>query len=339
MDRWFRALDREASRYSSLFSSFDTVYVGGGTPSFLPAELLEALMSGVVSRFPVADGAEITIEANPCDIDPKKIGLFEHLGFNRVSLGVQALDADALAFLGRFHTVVSAERALWDLQSLWHGSLAVDLIYGIPGQSENRWFSGLKRILSFEPGHISCYQLSVENGTPLHRRKCRGAFQMPAEDSVCSLFIGTSRLLASQGYTHYEVSNFATDLSGGSRHNGKYWRHAPYLGLGPSAHSFDGARRWWNVSSIDRYSLALETGELPVEGREVLGDAELRREALFLGLRTSDGIPLSLVPDTAEKRAFIDRSIRMGLLDIAGGKIRPTTKGLLAADYLAVSLC
>ena len=162
---------------------------------------------------------------------------------------------------------------------------------------------------------------------------------MPAEDSVCSLFIGTSRLLASQGYTHYEVSNFATDLSGGSRHNGKYWRHAPYLGLGPSAHSFDGARRWWNVSSIDRYSLALETGELPVEGREVLGDAELRREALFLGLRTSDGIPLSLVPDTAEKRAFIDRSIRMGLLDIAGGKIRPTTKGLLAADYLAVSLC
>lgn len=336
---WLQAVRLEASRYRSVFPSFDTVYVGGGTPSLLAGELLEALMDEVVFRFPIQDGAEITIEANPCDLDQSKIRLFQSLGFNRISLGVQSFDDGMLAFLGRSHDGRQAEKALEALRSLWRGSVSVDLIYGIPGQSERLWLGSLKKALSFEPDHLSCYQLSIEEGTGLHRLKAEGGFHLPGESVAGGLFVSTSDFLAACGYLHYEVSNFAAGAAFRSRHNMKYWRHAPYLGLGPSAHSFDGTSRWWNVRSVKRYREALETGGVPVEGNEMLGESDLRREAVLLGLRTSEGIGVDMVPDNNETGVFLQSCERMGILDLRGDRILPTAKGLLVADHLALSLC
>ena len=337
--RWLSALTLEASRCGSVFPSFDTVYLGGGTPSLLAGDLLQALMDRVVFRFPVLENAEITIEANPCDIDPGKIRLLQSLGFTRISLGVQSFDGGVLDFLGRSHTGEQAEGALAALKSRWRGSTALDLIYGVPGQSESLWLRTMEKALAFAPDHVSCYQLSVEKGTRLYRLEAAGRFHRPGESLLSALFIGTSRFMTARGYTHYEVSNFASGDSGRSRHNVKYWRHSPYLGLGPSAHSFDGLRRWWNVRSVRRYCESLESNGAAVEGGETLGEFELRREAVLLGLRTSEGIRAELVPDTPETRLFLDGCDRMGFLNLQGGRIVPTTKGLLVADHLAVSLC
>ena len=336
--RWLQAISLEASLCRSFFSSFDTVYLGGGTPSFLAGKVLETLMDEVVSIFPVQPGAEITIEANPCDLDQRKIRLFQRLGFNRISIGVQSFDDGILAFLGRFHDGGQAEKALQSLRSLWSGSISVDLIYAVPGQSERLWLSSLEKALSFEPDHLSCYQLSVEKGTRLQRLEAEG-LRFPGEPLVSRLFVSTSDFLAARGFLHYEVSNFAAGAGFRSRHNMKYWRHAPYLGLGPSAHSFDGTNRWWNVRSVRSYCRMLETGGLPVAGKEMLGESDLRQEAVLLGLRTSEGIEAEMVADTVEAGIFLESCRRMGIVDLRGGRIVPTVKGLLMADHLALSLC
>ncbi len=336
--RWLAALNIEASRYVSLFPLFDTVYIGGGTPSLLNGRLLEALLGDVISRFPLTGDAEITIEANPCDIDSEKILLFKRLGFTRISLGVQSLNPGVLEFLGRAHSVGTALGALEEIRARWSNGFGVDMIYGVPGQSEKAWLNDLERMLTFNPDHVSCYQLSVEKGTVLYRLYAGGKFRLPSEAFLGGMFNATSGLMASHGYLHYEVSNFAAEQSVRSRHNLKYWRHVPYLGLGPSAHSFDGARRWWNFRSVKRYCHALETNRLPLEGSETLSEAELTREAVFLGLRTSDGIDLGLVPETQENAFFLDNGRRLGFLDVCDGKIIPTTRGLLVADHMAVSL-
>ncbi|HDR15839.1 MAG TPA: radical SAM family heme chaperone HemW [Desulfobacteraceae bacterium] len=337
--RWLAALNLEASMYRSSFPAFDTVYIGGGTPSILDADLLEVLMDRVVSWFSLNNGAEITIEANPCDIDQEKILLFQRMGFTRINLGVQSLSADVLQFLGRSHSVETAAAALAQLESKWPHSFGVDMIYGVPGQSENHWLGDLEKALAFGPDHVSCYQLSIEKGTRLYKLHAEGKFRLPGESFSAGLFTATSDFMASHGYMHYEVSNFAATASVKSRHNLKYWHHVPYLGLGPSAHSFDGSRRWWNARSVKRYCDALESNTAPVEGAEVLSESDLTREAVFLGLRTSEGIALELVPETKENLIFLEKGRHMRFLEIRDGKIIPTAKGLLVADYLALSLC
>jgi oxygen-independent coproporphyrinogen-3 oxidase len=337
--RYVSALRREAVLYGSSFPAFDTVYIGGGTPSLLDGEMLEALIERVVSVFPVSRRAEITIEANPCDIDSEKVLLFRRLGITRINLGVQSFDNGVLEFLGRSHSAETAARALAEIESKWPYSFGVDMIYGLPGQSRSHWLGQLEKALAFNPGHVSCYQLSLEKGTRLHRLHAEGTFRMPGEPFLARLFTATSDLMASHGYLHYEVSNFAANSSERSRHNMKYWHHAPYLGLGPSAHSFDGARRWWNVRSVRRYCESLDSNVSPVEGEEVLSNPELVREAVFLGLRTSEGIALELIPQSEETLRFLENGRRMRVLEIRDGKIIPTAKGLLVADYLALSLC
>lgn len=337
--RWLAALIREASLYDSFFPAFDTVYIGGGTPSLLDRHSLEALMERVVSVFPLSSDVEITIEANPCDMDSEKLLLFRRLGVTRINLGVQSFDPGILEFLGRSHSAEAAACALADIEAKWPSSFGVDMIYGLPGQDQSHWLAQLKKALAFHPDHVSCYQLSLEKGTRLHRLHTEGKFRMPGESLLARLFTATSDLMASHGYRHYEVSNFAANSPKRSRHNMKYWHHVPYLGLGPSAHSFDGSRRWWNIRSVRRYCESLDSNLVPVEGEEVLSTSELTREAVFLGLRTSEGIALELVPETSETLTFLEKGRRTGFLEIRDGKIIPTAKGLLVADYLALSLC
>jgi oxygen-independent coproporphyrinogen-3 oxidase len=200
------------------------------------------------------------------------------------------------------------------------------------------WRRTLESVLDFRPEHLSCYQLTLEEGTPLARRQAEGQFQPLAEEEQRDFFLFTSQFLEDRGYNHYEISNFARGLENRSRHNSKYWNHSPYLGLGPGAHSYVGGRRWWNHRSLEEYCQALEAGQAPVAGREELTGEQRRLEAVFLGMRTKNGVNLELVQQTPEGQAAVREVVRAGLAEIKGDQLIPTREGLVVADRLPLWL-
>lgn len=341
IDGFTAALRREMHLYDDWVDPFDTLYIGGGTPSVLSPDQLTRIIADARRSFSFEGGAEITVEANPADIT---IGFLEGLlqsGVNRISIGVQSFNDALLSFLGRRHQGKEAEESVHRAQKRGFSNVSIDLIYGIPGQDRNIWEDTLRRALSLRPTHLSCYQLTVEKETPLHRDVSIGRVVLPDENSLADFFFFTSEFLQKEGYLHYEVSNFS--LPGKeSRHNRKYWDHTPYLGLGPSAHSFSGRQRCRNVSSVDGYINALTAGHLPIEEKETLNMENLRMECLFLGFRTQAGI---CIQDYSrrfggnllkEKKDAIDPLIRDGFLEIKDGFLRPTLKGMAIADSLAL---
>ncbi len=214
------------------------------------------------------------------------------LGVNRINIGVQSFDQSVLDFLGRRHSVEQAVAATQASREAGFENVGIDLIYGVPGQALDSWLSTLEQALLFAPEHLSCYQLTIEERTPLGRRCQAGEVTPPGEDLQYDFFMKTSEFLENAGYIHYEVSNFAKGMRFASRHNQKYWDHTPYLGLGPAAHSFRNNQRWWNYRSLDQYIAAVNRGQLPVEETETLSMEQLRLEALYFGMRTKKGIQL-----------------------------------------------
>jgi oxygen-independent coproporphyrinogen-3 oxidase len=216
------------------------------------------------------------------------------------------------------------------------------LIYGVPAQNIESWLGTLKQAVAFSPEHVSCYQLTLEPKTPLGLRYNAGEFSLPGEESQYEFFIKTSEFLEDAGYIHYEVSNFALGTEYTSRHNQKYWDHSPYLGLGPSAHSFQGNRRWWNHHSLDRYLAAINAGNLPIEETEILTMQQLRLEALYLGLRTKKGVSLQDFENQyhydlfTEKKEILDKLKEEGFISIRDGCLCPTQTGLAIADSLSL---
>ncbi|MBW1816164.1 MAG: radical SAM family heme chaperone HemW, partial [Deltaproteobacteria bacterium] len=289
---WLDALKEEAVRRTGRFCKFDTVYLGGGTPSILDSHALHSLMDRVRSCFSLAAGSEISIEANPRDVTTEKALELKSLGFNRITLGVQSFDDRVLSFLGRRHTADAAKAALTVLRDAGFENVGIDLIYGIAGQSLDGWHATLDQALAFSPEHLSCYELTIEEGTVFRQREKKGEMSPVDEKAARALFMTTSRFLEAKGYVHYEISNFARDERYRSRHNMKYWRHVPYLGLGPSAHSFDGGARWWNVRSVRQYGRMLAAGQLPVGGMETLTREQVDLERISLGLRMKEGFDL-----------------------------------------------
>ncbi|MBN2417833.1 MAG: radical SAM family heme chaperone HemW, partial [Deltaproteobacteria bacterium] len=244
--RWFEALKMEMKFYTDKFVCFDTVYLGGGTPSLLDVSLIGEVLASINNNFKILEKAEITIEVNPGDLTIEKIRELKPLGINRINLGVQSFSDDDLLFLGRRHRVKDSRQALNALREAGFENIGIDLIYGLKDQSPGEWLKTLKRAVSFNPEHISCYQLTFEGKTVFNAMKARGELKELSEDTASRFFIETSAFLEQQGFLHYEVSNFAKRPELRSRHNMKYWKRVPYLGLGPSAHSFDGEKRWWN---------------------------------------------------------------------------------------------
>ena len=334
---YLEALERETRLYQGRFATFDTLYLGGGTPSLLSGPQLTALIETLHRHFSFAADTEITIEANPDDLYPEKLALLRDLGINRLSVGVQSLDDAELRFLGRRHPARQAEQALKWARDAGFDNLGVDLIYALPGQEDGAWCRTLKTALGFQPEHLSCYQLTLSPDTPLGQRQIRGEFAPPAEEAQRRLFLLTSRFLEAQGYRHYEVANFARGEARRSRHNLKYWQHDPYLGLGPGAHSFDGSRRWWHHASLDCYFQALTRGQAPVAGEETLTPEQLRLEACMLGLRTREGLPLKSLSPSVRTQA-LPRLTQAGLMKVHRGRLLPTRKGLLLADRLPLWL-
>lgn len=339
---FLQGLFKEMERFRHRFDPFDTVYIGGGTPSLLNPKQLEDILANVRKNFNLLPGTEMTWEANPADLNRSLLESMRRIGMNRMNIGVQSFNEKALGFLGRRHSAKQALSAAEASRRAGFENMGLDLIYGLPQQDMESWLQTLGQALVFSPEHLSCYQLTLEAKTPLGRKCQAGEFSLPGEERQYEFFMKTAEFLEDAGYIHYEVSNFARGMEHISRHNQKYWDHSPFLGLGPSAHSFCGTRRWWNCRSLEEYLAAIDKGILPVEGAESLTMEQLRMEALFLGLRTKKGISLFDFKTRydfdllAEKKEILANLIEEGLIAIQGYRIYPTQTGLAVADRLSL---
>jgi oxygen-independent coproporphyrinogen-3 oxidase len=346
-DRFTAALIAEATASSAtLTGPFDTVYLGGGTPSFLPPGQLEAILRALREKLAIAPGAFVIMEANPEDVTAGSVASWRALGVHGLSLGVQSFDPRLLRFLGRSHSGDEARRAVELALAAGFDWVSLDIIYGVPAMTCDPLATALADVeaaIALAPHHVSCYQLTVHEGTPFGAARERGRLNELGDDAQATLFLAVHEALGAGGYPAYEVSSFARARKHRSRHNTKYWRHVPYLGLGPSAHSFDGASRWWNLRDWKQWAQAVEGGAGARDGSEVLSPLDLALEAVLLGLRTADGIELDRLARRhgfdllAGNRELVARATAEGLLVLDSGRLRPTTRGMAVADALAAS--
>jgi oxygen-independent coproporphyrinogen-3 oxidase len=328
--------------------SLDTVFIGGGTPSLVEPELLAALLATVRSTFSVAFDAEVTMEANPSSVTAARARVWRSAGVNRVSLGVQSLEADALRFLGRVHDADRALAAVGEVREAGFTSINCDLIYAVPGLGDTRWRRTLERVVAAGPTHISCYELTVEPGTPLHTRVRRGLVR--AVEGVRSMRQHRLAvdLLEGAGYGQYEVSNFA--LPGEEcRHNLVYWHNGYYAAAGVGAHGHLPAAaaasigldveagavsvRHWHGRGIAAYGRAIRAGDLPIAGSEPVGPGMREQERVMLGLRLREGVRIGA--------ASLDeaRSLEgLGLIAIDGDRVRATSRGEAVLNQVTLRL-
>jgi oxygen-independent coproporphyrinogen-3 oxidase len=321
---------------------FETVFFGGGTPSLLSPQQLERILSRLHHTFSISSDAEITVETNPGTVTQEKLAAYRALGVNRLSIGVQSFHEDELKFLTRIHDSSQAVRCVELARHAGFDNVSIDLIYAMPGQTRARWEATLRKAIALQPNHISAYGLIVEDGTPLARMVQARLVSPKPPDEEAEFYEFTMTFLEEHGFEQYEVSNYARP-GFRSRHNTNYWRHANYLGFGPSAHSFwkqDGttAYRWWNIANLSHYCTSLQNGRLPILQRESLDPAHLLEEEIFLGLR-SDGVRLqTLEQHSPSPRSFIASLIDEGAALVENDLLRLTRKGYLLCDEIAARL-
>lgn len=294
--RFLKALIAEMELVSAEGLSFDTLYIGGGTPSVYECNDIGQIVAAISQNFDCLPDSEITIEVNPASASLEQLKGYREAGINRINIGVQSFNQKNLDFLGRIHTTAEACKAIAEAHQAGFKNIGLDMIYGLPGQSEQVWQQDLEQATRYRPAHIACYMLTYEKGTPLHSDLKSGRVQPLSDDHVRVLFEATIELLEDNGYFQYEISNFARKekdpATNISRHNLKYWTRAPFIGLGPSAHSFIKSQRYWNQLSVDRYLAAIESGRTPIAEREVLTAEQEMIETIYLGLRMTQGIDL-----------------------------------------------
>jgi oxygen-independent coproporphyrinogen-3 oxidase len=294
----------------------------------------------------VASDAEVTLEVNPGTVDRQRLGDYRSAGVNRLNIGLQSLKEATLRSLGRIHSADQGLATYRWAEAAGFDNLGIDLIYGLPGQTLGGWRSELQAAVDLAPRHLSCYTLTVEPGTPLAARVDAGDCQRPDEKRVGDLFTFTIDDLARRGYRQYEISNFARraadpTVDWRSRHNRKYWNGAPYLGFGPSAHSFRNRRRWWNHRDLERYLAACRSGRLPTAGEETLTREQRLMESIYLGLRQTDGIDADAIGnrfgiDLIERlKPELGRLTREGLVGDDASRIRLTVRGMLFLEQVA----
>ncbi len=271
-----------------------TVYFGGGTPSRLEPAVLATILETIHADRPITAGAEITLEANPEDVTREAAVAWARAGINRVSLGVQSFDPAVLAWMHRTHSADQVPEAVTHLRGAGISNLSLDLIYALPASLDRDWGADLARGLELQPSHLSLYGLTVESHTPLGRWVDRGQASPAPEERYAAEFLQAHATLADAGYRHYEVSNYGQPGQE-ARHNSAYWSRAPYLGLGPSAHSASGVLRWWNLRDWSAWSRAIDAGESGVAGEERLDAVSIHLENVYLGLRTDAGVPADWV--------------------------------------------
>ena len=340
------ALKREMQMNSGTPLVFDTLYIGGGTPSVLETEAIGQIIDTAARYFNITSDSEITLEVNPGTVTLESLRAYRRFGVNRLNIGVQSFDDNNLRFLGRIHSVSEARLSLERAYRAGFDNIGLDLIFGLPGQDKTNWLSDLTAAVDIEPEHLSCYMLTCEPGTPLDRDVKTGRIHLAAEGTVLDLFNTTIDFLTTHGFLHYEISNFAR-MAGAdhkartSRHNLKYWSFAPYIGLGPSAHSFIEPERYWNHRSVTKYVRQIKAGKSALAEKERLTKEQMMIEAIYLGFRTNRGIDLDefqVISGINFIQTFgktIAELETRGMIKMNEGFCALTGKGLLFIDSIA----
>jgi putative oxygen-independent coproporphyrinogen III oxidase len=310
----------------------DTIYLGGGTPSRLGPDGVRRVIDTVTARFTPVANAEITIEANPDDVDVASVSAWKAAGVSRVSLGVQSFDDRALEWMHRTHDAARVADAARVLGDGGVENWSLDLIFALPVSLGRDWLRDLDLAVGLRPPHISLYGLTVEPHTPIARWRDRGATVEGTEDAYEAEYLLAHDVLGSAGYSHYEVSNFGRE-NHWSRHNRGYWTGASYVGLGPAAHGYDGSSRRWNEREYAAWVRMVSSGTDPVGGEESLTAENRISEEVYLGLRTSDGLAIR-DPELETVQSWV--AARWAQLD--RGRLRLTALGWLRLDALAASL-
>ena len=322
--------------------SIETIYFGGGTPSLLQASEIHYLLNHIQANFNVAQHAEITLEANPDDLHPQKVKELKQTTINRFSIGIQSFYEEDLRWMNRAHTAHEAESAVKRVQDAGFENITIDLIYGYPLLTDEKWESNLQCLTNFDIPHLSSYAMTVEPQTALASFIRKGKQKAMDETQSAKQFIKLIKHLEQEGYDHYEISNFAKPGSY-SKHNANYWAGVPYLGIGPSAHSFNGQTRQWNCANNARYLAEIAAGKIPAE-IEVLTIANKINEYIMTSLRTKTGMDMRKINETFGEeysvviKKGLDKFLAQGWLDINEHLVALTHEGKLFADHIASEL-
>ena len=321
--------------------SIETIYFGGGTPSVLEASEIEELIVALSEVHHIASEAEITLEANPDDLTAQKISALRRGEINRFSIGIQSFFDEDLRYMNRAHNAAEALSSVKRVQDAGFENITIDLIYGTPTMNDQRWKTNIDTALELEVPHISCYALTVEPKTALNSLILKGKLPAVDDDRSAVQFEILMDGLASAGFEHYEISNFAR-VGYYSRHNSAYWKGVPYLGIGPSAHSFDGSHRRSNVANNARYIEAMAEGKLPFEV-EYLSPEQRYNEYLLISMRTIWGADLALIEQmnghfAAHFQEKIISLLQKGYVNKNGGIFTLSKQGKLMADFVAMEL-
>jgi len=337
------ALKKEIEIRSPLFSdcTFHTLYFGGGTPSLLDQQQMSQIWEALKKSFNFAKNPEISLEANPGTLSFSKLKFLKEMGFNRLSLGVQSFNPDELQFLGRIHSVEEVWESFNAARDAGFDNVNIDLMTAFPGITQKSFNKSLEQIIKLQPEHVSCYTLIFEPGTVFYKKKQNGELNPLEDDEEASYYQMAYQTLEACGYLQYEISNFSKGEEYICKHNQIYWKHKPYVGLGPSAHSFYGNQRIANKRSLTAYISDIKKGELPVDFRENLSTNELMFEYIFMNLRLRSGINL---PDFQDRFGvdyldkFADKVRRLSedqLIELENENIKLTETGWLLADSVA----
>ena len=320
----------------------ETIYFGGGTPSLLTADELKILIDLIHENYPVAQNPEITLEANPDDLNPQTVKELKHTLINRFSIGIQSFFEEDLVWMNRAHNSKEAESAVKRVQDAGFENITVDLIYGYPLLSKEKWISNMSKVIDFSVPHVSAYSMTVEPSTALASFISKSKQPVMDEAQSAGHFLMLMQTLQEEGFEHYEISNFAKPGKY-SRHNSNYWNGVPYLGVGPSAHSFKDHIRQWNVANNTRYINSITAGQIPFE-KEFLSDANRVNEYIMTSLRTAKGMDLEKIksefnPDflttiACEVQTFTDKEWIKQTKQV----FTLTTEGKLYADHIASEL-
>ncbi|HKO81235.1 MAG TPA: radical SAM family heme chaperone HemW [Chitinophagaceae bacterium] len=315
----------------------ETIYIGGGTPSLCTKNEIQSIIRKIRSCLDVSPSSEITLEANPDDITAEKLNDWKEAGINRLSIGIQSFFEDDLQWMNRAH---NASQAIDSLQLAIRSfkNITIDLIYGTPGLSNEKWKQNVEKAILLGIPHLSCYALTVEPKTPLDKLIRQHKSPDINPDKQSEQFLLLMQWLEEAGYEHYEISNFAKP-GFRSRHNSSYWKGKNYIGFGPSAHSFDGNARWWNIANNNTYIDSINKGIIPYE-KEVLTTTQRANEYIMISLRTNDGLDLSNLNETMGDKllASCGKYIENGLVKLENNFLKLTRDGKLLADGIAADL-
>ncbi|MBO5865537.1 MAG: radical SAM family heme chaperone HemW [Bacteroidaceae bacterium] len=337
-DKYVDALCKEliARKEYAGNKTIETIYFGGGTPSTLTMEQLQRICDTIYATYAVLKTAEITIECNPDDLTPEFLEQLKLLPFNRISMGIQSFNDTQLKHLGRRHDADKARQAVRNAREAGYGNISIDLIFALPGSTIEEWEQDLESAIALQPNHISAYNLTYEEGTPMHRALERGEFAEVSEEENVEQFQMLITRLKKAGYIHYEISNFAQP-GYKSHHNSSYWNDTPYIGCGAAAHSYNGTSRQWNIADIQQYIQGIES-RCPSFEIEHLTDEERYNDTILTRLRTAQGIPLDFMNEKFNKklnthlRRAAEKEIALGNLKEENGHLALTEKGIFISD-------